>query len=71
MKIHIKMFDGNYHTAVARINELDWAEYLVQLDTIGNYTIGIFKMPADKVYVIRGNNHAFIADPHFDDPKGE
>ena len=71
MKIHTETFGGNYHSAANRVNELGWAEWLIQFNTVGNYTIGVFKMPADMVRKIRSDNPSWMVDPGFDDPKSK
>lgn len=42
-------FGGNMHDAATQLNKLDLADYLVQMDMTGNYTICVLKVPNAKV----------------------
>jgi hypothetical protein len=66
-KLHTENIPGNLHMAATTINEWGWAEYVVALDRSGNYTIAVFKMPAEFVKKIRANSPSYTADPSHDD----
>lgn len=40
---------GNMHQAAMYLNEIDLADYLIQMDVVGGYTICVLKVPNAKV----------------------
>lgn len=69
LKLHTENVPGNLHQAAITINSWGWAEYVLAMETVGNYTITVFKMPAAKVHEIRTGN-GYTLDPHHDDYTG-
>lgn len=69
LKLHTENVPGNFHQAAMTINSWGWAEYVLAMEMVGNYTITVFKMPAAKVHEIR-SGLGYIADPHHDDYTG-
>lgn len=66
-KIHTENMPGNMHEAATTINKWGWAEYLIQMDGSGHYTICAFRMPADMVRKIRAASGSYISEPSHDD----
>ncbi len=67
--IHTETFVGNLHSSASRVNELGWAEYLLELQSYGgNYTVAVFRMPTEMVLDIRRNNKSYREDVDHDLP---
>lgn len=44
--IYTMNFGDNLHGCAKRINELGWAEYLIQIDNVGGFnSIMVFRLP--------------------------
>lgn len=69
LKLHTENVPGNLHQAAITINSWGWAEYVLAMETVGNYTVTVFKMPAAKVHEIRTGG-GYVLDPHHDDYTG-
>lgn len=69
MKIYTENVPGNTHAAAHYVNKRGWAEYLLQMETSGNYTICVFRMPTERVNAVRLERGWVGSTPvDFDDP---
>jgi len=68
MKIHVELVGGNFHSAATFLNKMGYAEYLIQMEGVGNYTHCVLKMPAELVKKIRSESRSYTSDPSHDDP---
>jgi len=68
-KLHTENIPGNLHAASHWINRRGWGDYVLKMDRAGDYTIVVFRMPAELVYEIRRKSRSFREKPNFDDPE--
>lgn len=66
-KLYSQNILGNLHEMAVSVNRMGWAGYLIGFERSGNYTICIFKMPADMVRKIRNADKSYCAAATHDD----
>lgn len=67
-KLHTETLPGNLHAAAHEINRRGLADYVLQMEVVGFYTIAVFKMPTALVHKLRAEDRAFTGAIDFDDP---
>ncbi len=69
-KIHTTHINGNKHDAATYINKMGWADYLIEMEKSGYYTIIVFRMPTELVHKIREEDISFVSEVDHDDYTG-